>query len=245
MREIFTRLEDGSLVYIEVDMNAFAYSEKFSWLFSVFIKFDALDESNAGFEEFLETKESLIIALEHNDKAKFVGMRVVDGWSEIYFYSDDSKDLDVTVAKILKTSGYAYESNVVKDTKWDFHYKNLMPSELELCHIESEKIIFLLEEEGDDLEIPRIVEHYVSFEVPTQKNKFINSLTLEGFSFKDEISSEEFEHGVAFIKEHKVTSEEVSKVVTELFTEVKKLHGFYEGWSTTLVSDTILEDEEI
>ncbi len=234
MREFFTRVQENELVHIEVDMNAFAYSEKFSWLFSVFIKFNAIDENSKGFEEFLETKESLIIALEHNDKAKFVGMRVVDGWSELYFYANDSKELDVTVAKMLKSNHYAYESSVVKDAKWDFHYKNIFPSELELCHIESEKIIFLLEEEGDDLEIPRVVEHYVSFELPTQKNRFISTLSVEGFSFKDEISSDEFEYGVALIKEHKVTNEEVNRVVTELFEEIKKSQGFYEGWSTTL-----------
>lgn len=240
MREVFTRVEDDSLVYIEVEMNAYAYVKKFSWLFSIFVKFDALDESSAGFEEFLETKESLIIALDHEDKAKYVGMRVVDGWSELYFYSDDSKELDMTVAKMLDSSNYVYESSVVKDTKWDFHYKNIYPSELELCHIESEKIIFLLQEENDNLEIPRDVEHYVSFEVPTQKNRFINTLELEGFRVKDEIDNEEFANGVALVKNHAVTSEEVKKVVTELLTVLKKSQGYYEGWSTTLVDTETL-----
>jgi len=130
-----------------------------------------------------------------------------------------------------------YESNVVRDAKWDFHYRNLAPTELELCHIQSEKIIFLLQEEGDNLEIPRVVEHYVSFETPTQKNKFINSLNLEGFSFKDEISSDEFENGIALVKMHAVTSEEVQKVVNELFEAIKKKQGYYEGWSTLLAQE--------
>jgi hypothetical protein len=237
MREVFTRLEDGSLIYIEADMNAFAYVKRFSWLFSVFVKFDALDESSAGFEEFLETKESLIIALENRDEAKYVGMRVVDGWSELYFYANESKELDITVAKMLSSSNYKYESSVVKDAKWDFHYKNIFPTELELCHIESEKIIFLLQEEEDDISIPREVEHYVSFETPTQKNRFINTLKIDGFSLKDEIDSEEFDNGVALVKRHAVTSEVVREVVNELFGAIKKNQGFYEGWSTTLINE--------
>jgi hypothetical protein len=236
MREIFTRLEDDGLVYIEADMNAYAYVKRFAWLFSVFIKFDALDESNAGFEEFLETKESLIITLEHDEKSKYVGMRVVDGWSELYFYADDSKELDMRVSKMLAPSKYKYESSVVKDAKWDFHYKNIFPTELELCHIESEKIIFLLKEEGDILATPRDVEHYVSFELPTQKNRFLNTLELEGFSVKDEIDSQEFANGVALVKNHAVTSQEVKEVVEELFRALKKSQGYYEGWSTTLVA---------
>ncbi len=237
MREIFLRDEDGSKVTIEVDLNAYAYSNKYGWLLSVFVKFDALDESAEGFEEFLDAKESLIIALEHEEKAKYVGSRVVDGWSELYFYVDDSKGLDAIVKNILKPANYVYESNVVRDSKWDFHYRNLTPTELELCHIQSEKIIFLLQEEGDNLEIPRTVEHYVSFTTPTQKNRFINLLDIEGFSFKDEISSDEFEHGVALVKTHAVTSDEVQKVVNELFEVIKKEQGYYEGWSTLLAQD--------
>ena len=237
MREIFLRNEDGTKVSIEVDLHAYAYSNKYGWLLSVFVKFDALDESATGFEEFLDTKESLIIALEHEDKAKYVGSRVVDGWSEFYFYASDSKGLDALVTSILKPANYIYESNVVRDAKWDFHYKNLLPNELELCHIQSEKIIYLLQEEGDKLEIPRDVEHYASFDTPTQKNKFLNSLDLEGFSFKDEISSDEFENGIALVKRHAVTSEEVKKVVNELFAAIKKEQGYYEGWSTLLAQE--------
>lgn len=237
MRELFTRNEENSSVHLEVDMNAFAYSSDNPWLFSVFIKFDGADELSESFEEFLESKEALIIALEHEERTKYVGMRIVDGWSELYFYANDSKDLESIVTKILAPSHYVYESSVVRDTKWDFHYKNLKPTELELCHIESEKIIFMLEEEDDDLTVVRPVEHYISFELPTQKNRFINTLDIEGYTLKDEISSEEFEHGIALVKEHNVTSETVREEVTKLFEIIKKNQGYYEGWSTILASE--------
>jgi len=235
MREIFDRIDDGSLIHIEVDLEADEQRESNIWLFSVFIKFDSFDESKEGFEEFLEFKESLIIALEHEGRVKYVGARIVDGWSELYFYASTSKELDAMVTAILKKSGYSYESNVVKDPKWNFYDLQLCPNTLELTHIQSAKVIFLLEEEGDDLSAKREVEHYISFETPTQKNRFLNTLDIEGFSFKDDISSEEFEHGVALIKEHAVTYEEVKKVVEELFEKVKLERGYYEGWSTTFV----------
>ncbi len=237
MREFFQRVEDGNVVNIEVDMSAYGYSQKFSWLLSVFVKFDAQKGEDEAFENFLETKESLIIALEHAEKAKYVGMRMTDGWSEFYFYADSSEELDNIVAQMLKPSNYMYESNVVKDNKWDFHYKNLSPSELELAHMQSEKIIFLLEEEEDDLDVVRAVEHYLSFTTPTQKNRFVNTLDIEGFSFKDDIESDEFEHGIALVKNHDVTSDEVKKNVKILFEAVKKEKGFYEGWSTVLAQE--------
>ncbi len=237
MRENFQRVEDGVSVKIEVDMDAYAFSRKYLWLFSVFVKFDGLDNSSDAYEEFLETKESLIIALEHEEKAKYIGMRIVDGWSEFYFYTQNSKGLDSSVSSILKSSGYVYETSVVKDNKWDFHHKNLKPTELELAHIQSEKIIFLLKEEDDDLEVIRPVEHYVSFLTPTQKNRFLNTLDIDGVSFKDEIDSDEFEYGVALVKEQSLTTDEVKKAVDDIFEAVKKSEGFYEGWSTVLASE--------
>ena len=237
MREFFIRVDEGELVSIEVDLNAYGFSSNNPWLFSIFIKFNAQDEQISGYEEYLETKESIIIALEHEEKAKFVGGRIVDGWSELYFYAKDSKDLENTVTAMLRKTNYIYECSVVKDTKWDFHHKNLAPSELELCHIESEKIIFMLQEEDDDLSVVRPVEHYVSFELPTQKNRFINTLDLEGYTLKDEISSDEFEHGIALVKEHSITSEVVKEEVTKLFEAIKKNQGYYEGWSTILASE--------
>ena len=241
MREFFTRIEDNQEVVIESDLNAYAYSKKYSWLLSVFIKCDTCNDDKEGFEEFLETKEALIIALEYDEKAKYVGSRVVDGWVELYFYANTSKGLDSVVKKILQPSAYVYESSIVKDSKWDFHYKNLTPSELELCHIQSDKIIFMLEDEEDDLTIARDVEHYISFDTATQKERFLQNFSVEGFLFKDEISSDEFENGIALVKHHKVTKEAVQKVVEELFHILKKEHGYYEGWSTTLIESETKE----
>jgi hypothetical protein len=236
MREIFNRVENNDAVSIEVDVEADDFEGSNPWLFSVFVKSDNISENSDSFDEFLETKESLIIALEHEKRAKYVGTRVNEGWHEFYFYAKDSKNLETVVAKMLKGSGYKYECSVVKDAKWDFYHKNLFPSELEFHNIQSDKIIFLLEEEGDKLSIPRYVEHYLSFDTSTQKERFVKNALDCGFEFKDDISSEEFEHGVALIKKHSVVSEEVRKVVEDLYELVKKEHGYYEGWSTVLVT---------
>jgi hypothetical protein len=239
MREIFTREEDGVSVAIEVAMNAFAYSQKYAWLLSIFIKYNPQDKTQQGYEEFLETKEALIIALEHEQKAKFVGIRVVDGWSEFYFYAKDSKGLDTTVSMILSPSKYIFESNVVRDSKWDFHHKNLLPSDLELAHIQSRKIIFLLEEEGDDLSIARAVEHYISFDTPTQKERFLASLDLEGFQYKADIEHEDFENALALVGEHPVEEQDLHKIVELMFEALKETKGYYEGWSTVLAKESV------
>lgn len=234
MTQIYYKQEDGQKIATEVDLNAYGHMQKYSWLFSVFIKFDLEDETQEKYEEFLDTKASIIATIEHNEDAKYVGSRVVDGWTELYFYAQDSKSLGNKVSSILSSLEYAYEANVVKDAKWDFFNFNLYPSELEFHSIESQNIIEQLEQEGDKLDQQRLVEHYVHFDTPTQKERYIAELSLEGFAYKDDISSEDFDNGIALVKTHDVLPETLEKVVSDICESLKKDHGYYAGWSTVL-----------
>ena len=236
MREIFSRVEEKSVVVIEAEVDLECERKSYPWLLSVFIKTIGVDEDFDALETFLETKESLILALEHEGSALYVGSREQDGWKELYFYVKSAKNLEAVVTKMLSQSGCKFESSVVKDAKWDFYHKNLYPTELEFHHIESDKIIALLEEEGDVPEVSREVEHYISFDTATQKERFVQNVLESGFAFKDDISNEEFEYGVAVVKNHPVTKEAVAVVVQELYELLKKEHGYYEGWSTVLVN---------
>jgi hypothetical protein len=238
MREIFNRIEDGQEVNIEVYLDAKEYKESNPWIFSVFVKYDAYNEVEDGLDEFFETKESLIIALEHENIANYVGNRLVGDWSEINFYAPDSKQLDAITAKILKPANYIYESNVARDKDWEFFNHNIFPTDLELSFMQSAKIISMMEEEGDDISIPREVEHYASFDTRTQKERFVQKAQEIGFVFKDDISSEDFDYGVALTKEHNLIMEEVQKVITPFVELIKVEHGEYELWSTVLQGDS-------
>lgn len=237
MTEHYYKQEDGKKIATEVDLNAFAYSQRFSWLFSVFIKFDLEDKIQEKYEEFLDTKASVIQSIELDEAAKYVGSRVVDGWTELYFYAKDSKDLGNKVSSVLTSLEYPYEANVVKDSKWDFYNYNLYPTELESHHIQSRHVLEMLIDEDDDLSIARPVEHYVYFDTPTQKDRYVQNLSLEGFVYKDDIDSEDFQNGVALVKIHELLPETLDKVVEEVYESLKKDHGYYEGWSTTLAAD--------
>lgn len=234
MREIFKREIESDLVNIEVELDAEDFRKSNRWLFSLFVKQDILDESLESYEELLEAKEALIIALELEDSVKYVGMRIIDGWSELYFYAVDVKQLESTTNSILKGRGFAFESNSVKDPKWNFYDLQLFPTELEFCHIQSAKIIEMLEEEGDNLADVREVEHYVVFDTSTQKDRFVEKALACGFVYKDEISTDNYDHGVALVKKHSVLPEEIETIVKETFALAKEENGYYEGWSTIL-----------
>jgi hypothetical protein len=234
MREFFNRIEDNELVKIEVDIAAKDYQETHPWLFSIFMKYDAFEDTDEKMVEFFELKESLIIALEYKGIAYYIGNRIIDNWSEIYFCAEDSKGLEAIVNDILKSSGYVFECNVVKDAKWEFYDFNIYPTELEIAIMQSNKIVELLEDEGDNLSTCREVEHYASFETSSQKDRFVAKASESGFVFKDDLDAEEYDHGVALVKEHNVTEEELIHVVSDIFALIEEERGSYELWSTLI-----------
>lgn len=233
MRELFVSADEK--IDIEVELDIDEGEKKFPWLFSLFINFDLQKKSQEEIEVFLEMKESIILTLEKNSMVKYVGKRIIDGWVELYFYSLNSKNLQKSIIKYLSESSLQFESGVVRDTKWDFYTANLMPNELEYCFMESQKIINLLEEEGDNIDISREVEHYAMFETSTQKQRFIDSAIENGFKFKDDISTDECEHGVALTKVHNLQTDTLNAVIKELYDRAKIERGYYELWSTVLV----------
>ena len=236
MRELFKNNEDN--ISIEVELEIDEMQKDFPWLFSLFLKFDLQKESLEKVDEFYEMKESVILSLENNSLVKYVGQRSIDGWVELYFYALNSKNLLDKIKTYLNESKLMFEQGVVRDTKWDFYTANLMPSELEYCFMESQKIVEILEEEGDNSSLSREVEHYAMFDTDSQKQRFVEVMKSYGFSFKDDISTDECAHGVALIKEHTLDEETIRETIAQLYEAVKVEHGFYELWSTTLVEDS-------
>ncbi len=218
--------------FIEVNLGDIRNENELEYLVSVFVKFNALHEEIESVEKFLEFKEKLITALEK--EAVYIGMRVVDGWSEFYFYSKESKGIEQKVAAVFSGSGYVYETSISKDNKWDFYYKNLFPSDLEMYLIYSKKIVLQMMAEGDNLVEPREVEHYVSFDTASQKERFLEGIGSIGFVYKDDIDNKELEHAVAIAKEHSLDQDSLKENISALLELVKKDHGRYELWSSTI-----------
>jgi len=222
MIEKYINLNEDFSVEVELDIDEDV--ETYPWLFSLFIESE-LDEGS---------KEQIISTVEKKTFVKYVGMRFIDGWSELYFYSLNSKNLQQDVYAYLQQNGFKYEGGVVKDAKWDFYHGNLEPNELQYFMIESQKIINMLVEEGDDISKEREVEHYVMFDTQTQMQRFSETSKELGFEFKDEISSDECQYGVALNKCHNLEYKTLNDTIKSLCELSNKEHGSYELWSTTL-----------
>lgn len=225
MIEKYINIDEDFNIEVELDIDEDV--QTYPWLFSLFIGSEISDEIKSEIIEIVEKKPFI----------KYVGMRLIDGWSELYFYSLNSKNIQDEIHSYLQQNSFKFESGVVKDTKWEFYQGNLQPSELEFFMIESQKIVAMLKEEGDDITKEREIEHYVMFDTQTQMQRFVENVKTIGFEFKDEISSDECEYGVAVIKTHNLLYKTLYENIQELNELASKEHGYYELWSTTLVEE--------
>ncbi len=134
MLNFFERIEDGKKVKVEVEDDVERYRSN-SWLLSIFLHFDSSDVRSKHYMEFLRLKGSLIISLEDEDRTGYVGSRAVDGWTEFYFYSNNSEGIKERGGDILQYSKYNYESYVSEDLDWSFYHRKLEPNEEEAAQI--------------------------------------------------------------------------------------------------------------
>ena len=234
--------EEGIASKTETDLELIdvAPQEERPWLLWVFVKIKSPDEAGWCLEHesevLLGLQKELVGAFEKKLDALLSGVRMQEGWMEFFFYAPTAKKFESVAMDVLKEfEGYAYETGSSRDSKWEHYLNTLYPRPLMMKQIESRYIIGELEDEGDDITLPREVEHYLFFQTPAPAKRIAEKLETEGFAVKEFVEGEgEYAHGVVLVKRHDVTEMTLMQVSTELINAVEAEHGIYEGWSTVL-----------
>lgn len=184
-------------------------------------------------------KSEITASLEKSHSADFVATRELDGWSELYYYASSERKFTTTINEIMSKYQFTYECGSHKDSNFKVYLETLYPDELEFHQIESRHIIETLESEGDDLEVAREVEHYAFFQTEANMQRFVESVKELGFHLKELVkqSDSDYSYGAILLKNHSVTLETVQNEISDLLEKIILEHGYYEGWSTTLVSE--------
>ncbi len=234
--------EEGLAVRTETDLSLFdeAPQPKRPAMAWVFIKLQSRDENGWCLEHegdlLFQLQSDLNTVLKDKLNALNSGIRMQDGWLELFYYLPSAKKFDNIVRELFTGyKGYAYETGSSRDENWQHFINDIYPSPLMEQQITSRHIISELEEEGDDLECEREVEHYIFAQTPGQRDRLVEILAKQGFDFKENVETDsDFAHGAIVIKVHDVTEATLMKETTVLFEAVNEENGIYEGWSTVL-----------
>lgn len=236
--------EDGKAVRTEADIGLLddAPQEDRPWLAWVFVKIHSPDESGLCMKQECDLlhrmQTDLKEALREKLDAINSGVRMQDGWMELFFYLPTAKKFDNIAAHVMKRYAfYSFETGSSRDARWQHYMNELYPDALMLQQIRSRAVICELEETGDNIVLSRDVEHYLFFQTETQRERTVHKLEASGFVLKENVQQEEpFRYGAILVKKHDVTESTLMEVTTELFNTVHSEHGIYEGWSTVLAS---------
>ena len=170
--------------------------------------------------------------------ATLSGVRMLDGWMEIYYYLPAEKNFENRVRDTLAASdGYAFETGTYRDAKWEHYLKEIYPDVLMMQQIHNRQFFTELENEGDDVGKEREVEHYLFFQTPAQRERCVASLGQNGMKVLENVDGDDgYPYGAILIGTHAVTEEKMMEVTASLIESAHKEFGRYEGWSTTLAS---------
>ncbi|MDD2266607.1 DUF695 domain-containing protein [Sulfuricurvum sp.] len=234
MVEFYELLDDENIPYrcdVELDLIEEAPQEYRPSLLWLFVKADAVTESLESFTQ------DLIATLNTSLDAVFAGRVMKEGWAEFYFYAPQSKRFENISSDVMnRHGGFVYERGSSRDSKWEMYSDNLYPDAYGLLSIQNRHTIAALVEAGDDLNIPREVEHYLFFQTKSSMERAIAQLASHGFNVKEYVNDDEsdYGYGVVLIKNEAITAEIVEETTTSLYESAMQEHGLYEGWSTVL-----------
>jgi len=235
-----TRNEENIPVTIEANLDFEPQSDDTVWMLWAFAPLKTPAENGGcGAEERLALeaiRTTLGDVLELRNGALYAGMRLQEGWVELYFYAAWSKGAEQQFRDAFKQHGYGrIEYGATRDTHHAFYHDTLSPDPFELQQARSAEIIAELLSAGDDLHLERPVEHYLFFQTHTAMQRAAVALAGEGIRIETGIEEEgHYPHGLLYECVHACTAEVLDAVTRPLIETVLEAHGIYLGWNTGL-----------
>ena len=235
--------EENRPVTIEANLDFDPPSEDTVWMLWAFAPLKNAETSggcsSAEWERLSAIASTLSDRLELRNGAVYAGMRLQDGWAEIYYYAAWSKGAEQQFRDVFKQHGYGQiEYGASRDAHQNFFHETLYPDAYELQQARSREIIAELAEAGDDPAASREVEHYLFFQTSTAMQRAGAALAEEGAVETGLEGEGRFPHGLVLVLEHACTEAELADVTAPLIALAEKEHGFYMGWSTTLAAES-------
>lgn len=238
--------DDVPPVRVEVDLSLAEEEMRFTkpLLLWVFVRMQSPNDaglcSGEECERLLRLRDALIASLKEKLGARFSGSRMSEGWYELYFYARSGKKLIAAAGEAIGTfPGYTFDTGSSRDEAWHHYENELYPDTLTQHQIYNRHIVEELVEAGDDVMLPREVEHYLFFRLPAQRQRTEMRLEELGYVAREAVEQGgEYCYGSVVTRVQPVDEATMMHTVTELLETVALEYGRYEGWSTTLASET-------
>ena len=177
------------------------------------------------------------------DKAEAMGAVLAgvvksEGFLELWFYTQNAEALAKTCEDALQTfEGYQSGYNIAEDPEWEDYFGFLYPDEFSYQTMQNRKVLMQLEKNGDKMEVPREIDHFIYFKEAAQQQAFAKEAEAKGFKVRfnnDEFVEDRKAEGKEYPYMVEATREDsplaIDDIVWDLLELASPFEGNYDGW---------------
>ena len=177
------------------------------------------------------------------DKAEAIGAILAgvvrsEGFLELWFYTQNAEALAKTCEDALQTfEGYQSGYNIAEDPEWEDYFGFLYPDEFSYQTMQNRKVLMQLEKNGDKMEVPREIDHFIYFKEAAQQQAFAKEAEAKGFKVRfndDEFVEDRKAEGKEYPYMVEATREDsplnIDDIVWDLLELASPFEGNYDGW---------------
>ena len=200
-----------------------------------YVTVEFLDPNEQGmskqseFNRLMELEDALVPALT-GETSMFVGRCTTNGQRDFFFYMDSSKGVEDRVTEVMaQFDEYAWDIGMSEEPGWDTYLEFLYPDEQGMDTIWNNRVRRQLEEQGDDLSLPRQIDHWLYFSSAEDRAAFAEEVSREGFSVT--ILEEKNEDGaLGLLVQRSDAPDDIDDVTWPLRELAGDNGGYYDGW---------------
>ena len=161
-----------------------------------------------------------------------------EGFLELWFYTQNAEALAKTCEEALQAfEGYQSGYNIAEDPEWEDYFGFLYPDEFSYQTMQNRKVLMQLEKNGDKMEVPREIDHFIYFKEAAQQQAFAKEAEAKGFKVRfndDEFVEERKAEGKEYPYMVEATREDsplaIDDIVWDLLELASPFEGNYDGW---------------
>ena len=161
-----------------------------------------------------------------------------EGFLELWFYTQNAEALAKTCEEALQAfEGYQSGYNIAEDPEWEDYFGFLYPDEFSYQTMQNRKVLMQLEKNGDKMEVPREIDHFIYFKEAAQQQAFAKEVEAKGFKVRfndDEFVEERKAEGKEYPYMVEATREDsplaINDIVWDLLELASPFEGNYDGW---------------
>lgn len=232
----FCRIDEKpASIRLNLALNRIAPFQAFPFRFSCLVKMQNPDEngfsSNEEYPVLGEIEDAIQEKMEKMG-AIYTGVIKNNGILELVMYAQELTGMEEACRSVLNTQFPSYECDfdTEEDPQWHFYQNFMYPDAFSLQQMMNRRVIRQLEAQGDQLDRPRSIDHWLYFSSEAKRQEFIKSVENEGFQVLSTSLSEEGDYRFVLNIARENCPEEMDEVVWALISLAEPLDGIYDGW---------------